>query len=133
MSSFVPRKFFSYPSLTPSWYAGHMAASLRRLPEVLEDIDLVIEARDARLPITSINTAFDSVLEHAWGPVDARGRSSHANRKGKGKDTEGDDSADLRERIRDRLIVYTKRDLAEEIYEKVSWSASLGLSSAVLC
>ena len=75
-----------------------MARSLRELPPLLEDIDLVIEARDARLPLTSINPTFDEILHKAWS----------RNRKGKGR-------ADAQ-----KLVVYTKRDLAEERFEAVS-------------
>lgn len=74
-----------------------MARSLNQLPTLLKDIDLVIEARDARLPLTSVNAAFDDVLRQSWG---LDGRPS-----GRGK-----------------LVVYTKRDLAEARYEQVSRS-----------
>ncbi|WWD22457.1 hypothetical protein CI109_106948 [Kwoniella shandongensis] len=84
------RPTFPYPLRTPSWFAGHMSRSLRELPSLLEDIDLVIEARDARLPLTSINTAFDALLSKS---------------RGKGKE-------------RERVVVYTKRDLAEKRYEE---------------
>ena len=81
-----------------------MAKSLRELPALLEDIDLVIEARDARLPLTSINGAFDSALEQSWGPKGLRDGLYH----GKGKEKE-------------KLVIYTKRDLAEAKYEEVSF------------
>lgn len=97
--TFVPRTTFAYASHASSWFAGHMSRSLTRLPEVLKDIDLVIEARDARLPLTSINPAFDEVLEQAWG-------NFNGDRKGKGKE---------------KLVVYMKRDLAETRFEEVSW------------
>ncbi|KAK4686204.1 hypothetical protein P7C73_g3922, partial [Tremellales sp. Uapishka_1] len=90
--AFQPRLIFPFPTRTPSWFAGHMARSLRELPTLLEDIDLVIEARDARLPLTSINSAFDDVLSKV-----------RMDRKGKG---------------REKLVVYTKRDLAEGKYEE---------------
>ncbi|WVN90964.1 uncharacterized protein L203_106209 [Cryptococcus depauperatus CBS 7841] len=87
--SFFPRSSFPFSSCTPSWFAGHMARSLRELPPLLEDMNLVIEARDARLPLTSINPAFDGVLRK-WKDRD----------KGRGVG-------------RERLVVYTKRDLAD--------------------
>jgi ribosome biogenesis GTPase A len=96
--SFSPRLRFPFPGRTPSWFAGHMARSLNQLPTLLKDIDLVIEARDARLPLTSVNAAFDDVLKQSWG---LDGRASGANQRGK-------------------VVVYTKRDLAESRYEQVS-------------
>ncbi|EIW68017.1 hypothetical protein TREMEDRAFT_15554, partial [Tremella mesenterica DSM 1558] len=92
--SFTPRPFL-FPTRTPSWFLGHMVRSLRALPALLEDIDLVIEARDARLALTSINPTFDNILAKAWG-----------SRKGK-------ERADEREKV----VVYTKRDLAEGRFE----------------
>ncbi|WWC58226.1 uncharacterized protein I303_100764 [Kwoniella dejecticola CBS 10117] len=91
--SFV-RPIFPYPAKIPSWFAGHMSRSLRELPTLLENIDLVIEARDARLPLTSINSAFDQLLS-----------KSRKNLKGKGKE-------------REKIVVYTKRDLAERRFEE---------------
>ena len=103
--SFIPRAHFPFPTNTPSWFAGHMSRSLTKLPTVLKDIDLVIEARDARLPLTSINPAFDEVLEDSWGRMNMAGPSGW---KGKGKE---------------KVVVYTKRDQAEERFEEVSYGA----------
>ena len=44
----------------PSWYPGHMSRFARLLPAFLSRTDIVIELRDARLPLTSINPAFES-------------------------------------------------------------------------
>jgi ribosome biogenesis GTPase A len=77
-----------------------MARSLRELPALLDEVDLVFEARDARLPLTSVNPAFDAMLERVWG------------HSGAGPDRQG--------RGKEKIVVYTKRDLAEERYEKVS-------------
>ncbi|OCF36188.1 mitochondrial GTPase 1 [Kwoniella heveanensis CBS 569] len=96
--AFIPRATFPYPLKTPSWFAGHMSRSLRELPTLLEDIDLVIEARDSRLPLTSINATFDDMLNRVKS---RKGGGS----KGKGKE-------------REKLVVYTKRDLAEMRYEE---------------
>jgi hypothetical protein len=39
----------------PSWYPGHMARFAQNLPALLTRTDVVLEVRDARLPLTSIN------------------------------------------------------------------------------
>lgn len=104
---FHPRLRFPFPARTPSWFAGHMARSLNELPNLLKDIDLVIEARDARLPLTSVNSAFDDVLRTSWG--------LQSNDAGRIMDVKG--------KQREKLVVYTKRDLAESRFEKVSCSA----------
>jgi hypothetical protein len=52
------------PPLPPaiSWYPGHMASFSKSLPTLLQSTHVVLEARDARLPLTSINPAFESLL-----------------------------------------------------------------------
>lgn len=100
---------FPLPSRIPSWFAGHMASSLRKLPAILQDIDLVIEVRDARLPLTSVNPAFEQALSRAWGYQTA---SAGLDRKGKGRDLGVG---------KEKVVVYTKRDLAEKRYEEVSY------------
>jgi hypothetical protein len=115
--AFLPRASFVYPQRTASWYIGHMARSLRLMTDLLEDIDLVIEARDARLPLTSMNGAFDDLLSETWGPLwndPTSGVVGKVDRKGV---------------MREKVIVYTKRDLAEEKYEQVSVQELLGYTS----
>lgn len=94
-----------------------MARSLRGLPKILEDIDLVIEARDARLPLSGINGGFEGVIGRAWGMGGRLGLGS--------KELNAVDRSELGGglgggRVRERIVVYTKRDLAERIYEEVS-------------
>lgn len=46
----------------PSWYPGHMRQFLRNLPALLGRTDVVLELRDSRLPLTSINGTFEGAL-----------------------------------------------------------------------
>ena len=46
----------------PSWFPGHMNQFKRRLPALLKQTDVVLELRDARLPLTSINRTFEGWL-----------------------------------------------------------------------
>ncbi|GAO52293.1 hypothetical protein G7K_6373-t1 [Saitoella complicata NRRL Y-17804] len=62
MSSFVPRTEFVYKQAA-TWFPGHMLGALKAMREQMNDIDLVIEARDARLPVSSRNP----LLEEAVG------------------------------------------------------------------
>ena len=50
-----------FPALPapPSWYPGHMTQFTRMLPGLLRRTDVVLELRDARLPLTSINRNFE--------------------------------------------------------------------------
>ena len=44
------------------WFPGHMAKAKRQLSEMLRYLDLLIEVRDARIPITSHNNDLESML-----------------------------------------------------------------------
>jgi len=45
----------------PSWYPGHMTKFARMLPALLSRTDVVLELRDSRLPLTSINRNLEGV------------------------------------------------------------------------
>lgn len=152
---------------------------MRELPNLLGDIDIVIEARDARVPLSGVNRALEGMVRSSWGmPAAATVTSSFSEtgragpsswagaligeeRIGKGKgrmypgaaaDGIGYDSGrggegaaktsasgygmsyptgtglegmyDRKGKIRERVVVYTKRDLAEKKFEEVSREAS---------
>ena len=45
------------------WYPGHMAKAKKQLTELMKYLDLILEVRDARLPLASHNDDLDSLLE----------------------------------------------------------------------
>jgi ribosome biogenesis GTPase A len=62
--SFIPRHVFPpIPSLPRSYFLGHHKAGLAKMKTLLTSIDLVIECRDYRVPLTSRNPLFESALE----------------------------------------------------------------------
>jgi ribosome biogenesis GTPase A len=62
--SFTPRHVFpSLASLPRSYFLGHHKAGLAKMKTLLTSIDLVIECRDYRVPLTSRNPLFESALE----------------------------------------------------------------------
>lgn len=63
MSSFVPRRVFpNLDSLPRSYFLGHHRAGLDKMKTMLTYIDLVIECRDYRVPLTSRNPLFEENL-----------------------------------------------------------------------
>ena len=63
MASFIPRKVFpSLDSLPRSYFLGHHRAGLNKMKTMLSTIDLVIECRDYRVPLTSRNPLFEENL-----------------------------------------------------------------------
>lgn len=45
-----------------NWYPGHMARAVKALRERLGRVDIVVEVRDARVPLSSVNPTFDRLL-----------------------------------------------------------------------
>ncbi|KAL2912936.1 Mitochondrial GTPase 1 [Polyrhizophydium stewartii] len=55
------RTEFSYDKAI-FWYPSHQTKALRQLKDGIHHIDVVVEVRDARIPVTSINRQFDGFL-----------------------------------------------------------------------
>lgn len=52
----------SSPSGVIHWYPSHMAVGLRKMRQRLQKVDLVLEVRDARIPVTSTNDLLSGLL-----------------------------------------------------------------------
>lgn len=46
------------------WYPGHMAKAKREITEILPLVDIVLELRDARIPLASKNPMIDDILKN---------------------------------------------------------------------
>ncbi|KAL0067462.1 Mitochondrial GTPase 1 [Marasmius tenuissimus] len=84
----------------PSWYPGHMMKFTRMLPALLTRTDVVLELRDSRLPLTSINRTLEGYLrkwrtERGYDPQHPIRRLFDAG-------------------VCERLVVLNKRDLVPE-------------------
>ncbi|KAK9448510.1 P-loop containing nucleoside triphosphate hydrolase protein [Limtongia smithiae] len=62
VSSFVPRALFPPHRLPRSYFLGHHAKTIRLMREMVDQIDLVFEVRDARAPFTTRNAVFESIV-----------------------------------------------------------------------
>ncbi|KAK7034551.1 Mitochondrial GTPase 1 [Paramarasmius palmivorus] len=84
----------------PSWYPGHMMKFTRMLPSLLTRTDVVLELRDSRLPLTSINRTLEGALrkwriERGYDPNDTTNRLHNTM-------------------ACERIVVLNKRDLVPE-------------------
>ncbi|GAB7360289.1 hypothetical protein MBLNU230_g8047t1 [Neophaeotheca triangularis] len=62
-ASFIPRAAFpTQLNLPRSYYLGHHAAGLAKMRTLLAQIDLIVECRDYRVPLTSRNAMFEDSL-----------------------------------------------------------------------
>ena len=60
---FVPRAVFPLLDSVPrSYYLGHHAAGLAKMRTMLSQIDLIVECRDYKAPLTSHNPLFEDAL-----------------------------------------------------------------------
>ena len=46
-----------------SWYPGHMHRAVKLMEERVQDVHLFLELRDARVPFSSKNYHFDTMIE----------------------------------------------------------------------
>lgn len=46
-----------------NWYPGHMASATKAIRERIKVVDLVVEVRDARIPLSSANSELQDLLE----------------------------------------------------------------------
>ncbi|KAJ3971000.1 P-loop containing nucleoside triphosphate hydrolase protein [Lentinula raphanica] len=96
-STHIPLPLLPVP---PSWFPGHMMKFTRMLPTLLTRTDVVVEIRDSRLPLTSINKSLEGALrkwrlERGWDANDPTRRVINAGPC-------------------ERLVVFNKRDLVPE-------------------
>ncbi|RPD56017.1 P-loop containing nucleoside triphosphate hydrolase protein [Lentinus tigrinus ALCF2SS1-6] len=97
-----------FPALPvpPSWFPGHMLQFQRMLPTLLNKTDVVLELRDARLPLTSINRNFEGVLQK-WRRE--RGRVAPSS-----PSADGSIAGPSNMPVCERVVVFSKRDLVPE-------------------
>jgi len=63
MALFIPRAVFpTLDSLPRSYFLGHHRVGLTKMKAMLSSVDLVIECRDYRVPLTSQNPLFEESL-----------------------------------------------------------------------
>lgn len=58
---FSPRQQFT-ETIKATWFPGHMNTALREMTKLLGTTDLLIEVRDARIPLSSRNPQFTALL-----------------------------------------------------------------------
>jgi ribosome biogenesis GTPase A len=46
-----------------NWYPGHMHRAMRLIEERVDDVQVFFEIRDARVPFSSKNYHFDTIME----------------------------------------------------------------------
>ncbi|KAJ1766685.1 Mitochondrial GTPase 1 [Coemansia sp. RSA 1813] len=47
---------------TINWFPGHMAKGVKQMRDQLRSVDLIVETRDARIPLSSINRQFEDIV-----------------------------------------------------------------------
>ena len=77
---------FNFSGVKLNWFPGHMATGLKKIrSRIQNEIDLIIEVRDARIPFSSAN------CEMILGSNAVEGK-----------------------KLKKKIVVFTKSDLAEE-------------------
>lgn len=63
MVTFFPRRVYHY-QLKASWFPGNMYSGLKDIKSLLNNIDLVIETRDSRVPVSSQNKLVEEIIKN---------------------------------------------------------------------
>ena len=61
----VASELFGKSCETPdiNWYPGHMLKAKKELAKQLKRVDVILEMRDARIPVSSVNHDFEEMLQ----------------------------------------------------------------------
>ncbi|KAG5518095.1 hypothetical protein PMAC_003281 [Pneumocystis sp. 'macacae'] len=62
MVTFFPRRVYHY-QLKTSWFPGNMYSGLKDMKSLLNNVDLVIETRDSRIPVSSQNKLLEDIIK----------------------------------------------------------------------
>jgi ribosome biogenesis GTPase A len=62
MKNIYREEFILPKNFKLNWYPGHMAKTYRLLPENLKKVDIFLEIRDSRIPISSGNTELNRLI-----------------------------------------------------------------------
>lgn len=102
----------SFPALppAPSWFPGHMNRFTKQLPALLSRTDVVLELRDSRLPLTSINNNLEGAI-NKWR-AERGHHSTHVTPPS--LTTARNTSLGYGGPICERIVVLNKRDFVPE-------------------
>jgi len=50
--------------MTIQWFPGHMSKALRQVEETLKFVDIVLELRDCRIPMSSSNPKIETIIKN---------------------------------------------------------------------
>ncbi|KAH9809735.1 P-loop containing nucleoside triphosphate hydrolase protein [Melampsora americana] len=102
------QRIFNFPNSIPSWYIGHMSKGIKEMKRRLREIDLMIEIRDSRLPLSSINPMFENLLLNSSNQPSPPSHSVLHHQQ----------QQHHHSNLIPRLIIYNKKDLADSRLEK---------------
>ncbi|KIJ59395.1 hypothetical protein HYDPIDRAFT_184032 [Hydnomerulius pinastri MD-312] len=102
-----------FPALPapPSWFPGHMNRFSKQLPALLSRTDVVLELRDSRLPLTSINQNLEGAIRK-WRAE--RGRDSAVIHTPSSTGPASPAVPGYGSTICERIVVLNKHDLVPE-------------------
>jgi ribosome biogenesis GTPase A len=58
------RQEFNYDRVI-NWFPGHMAKGLRLIQQRMNETDILIEVRDSRIPLSSMNPKFEKLISQS--------------------------------------------------------------------
>ena len=81
---------FNFERVRINWFPSHMRRALDKMERILHRVDMIVEVRDSRIPVSSSNDRFEEIFKKCR-----------------------------------RILVFNKRDLAEDESNNVQFSIYL--------
>ena len=108
-----------------TWYPGHMQKSLRLMQERLtkDQIGCMLEVRDSRVPLSSLNYRFEQYLFSSSGSVDGQAQQNSSGKKCSHKNGWGEQVGQPWTGVH-RITVFNKTDMVDSPYALANFSQS---------
>ncbi|MBR2577676.1 MAG: ribosome biogenesis GTPase YlqF, partial [Erysipelotrichaceae bacterium] len=114
-----------------NWYPGHMAKARRQMEEELKLVDIVIELRDARMPLASANPLLEELARNKKRLI-VLNKADKADEEENRKWVASFERALLADSVNDRLTARVVDEVKDILKDKLEKSKARGIRKKVL-
>ena len=114
-----------------NWYPGHMAKARRQMEEELKLVDIVIELRDARMPLASANPLLEELAKNKKSLI-ILNKADKADKKENEKWLKYFERALLTDSLNERITNKIVNEVKDILKEKLEKAKAKGIRKKVL-